>query len=141
MRRIERRDTDAALSLHSKVFEQLKNDILVGKYKQGESLNELKLSDEMGVSRTPIREAFRQLEREDLVTYTPNIGVVVRGFSAEDILDIYQVRLLIEGMTARRAAENITTELLNEMEETLELEKFYTLKGDAQQISMLIPVP
>lgn len=137
MGKIERNETEALLSLHSKVFDQLENDILSGKYKQGDCLNEVKLSEEMAVSRTPIREAFRQLELEGLVVYTPNRGVVVRGFSNEDIRDIYQIRLMIEGMTGRRAAENITSELLKEMEETLELEKFYTDKGDAQQIALL----
>lgn len=137
MGKIERNDTEAVLSLHGKVFEQLENDILGGKYKQGDCLNELKLSEEMGVSRTPIREAFRQLELEGLIVYTPNRGVVVRGFSLEDIKDIYQIRLMIEGMTARRAAENITEESLKEMEETLELERFYTGKRDVQQLSSL----
>lgn len=137
MGRIERKDTEAAYSLHGKIFEQLENDILSGKYNQGDCLNELKLSEEMGVSRTPIREAFRQLELEGLVVYTPNRGVVVRGFSKEDIRDIYQIRLMIEGMTARRAAENITQEYLKELEETLELEKFYTDKEDAAQIAAL----
>lgn len=137
MGKIERKDTEAVHSLHGKVFEQLENDILNGKYNQGDCLNELKLSEEMGVSRTPIREAFRQLELEGLVVYTPNRGVVVRGFSREDIRDIYQIRLMIEGMTARRAAENINLELLKELEETLELEKFYTEKGDAAQIATL----
>jgi len=137
MGKIERKDTEAIHSLHGKVFEQLEDAILSGQYKQGECLNELKLSEDMGVSRTPIREAFRQLELEGLVIYTPNRGVVVRGFSKEDIRDIYQIRSMIEGMTARRATENITPELLKELEETLELEKFYTEKGDAEQISAL----
>ncbi len=137
MGKIERKDTEAVHSLHGRIFEQLENDILSGKYNQGDCLNEMKLSEEMGVSRTPIREAFRQLELEGLVVYTPNRGVVVRGFSNEDIRDIYQIRLMIEGMTARRAAENINSELLKELEETLELEKFYTEKGDAEQIAAL----
>lgn len=137
MSKIERNDKETLRSLHGKVFVQLENDILRGKYQQGDCLNESKLSEDMGVSRTPIREALRQLELEGLVAYTPNRGVVVRGFSSEDIRDIYQIRLMIEGMTARRAAENITPELLNELEETIELEKFYTNKGDVQQLSDL----
>lgn len=137
MAKIERGESEVALSLHGKVFEQLENDILTGKYRHGDYLNELKLSEEIGVSRTPIREAFRQLELEGLVVYTPNKGVMVRGFSPEDIRDIYQIRLMIEGMTARRAAENVTAEFLRELEETLELEKFYTARGDAEQISAL----
>jgi len=128
-------DTEQLGSLHNKIFELLENDILSGKYRQGDSLNELKISEELGVSRTPVREAIRQLELEGLVAYIPNRGVVVRGFSAEDVRDIYQIRLMIEGMTARRAVENITPEILTELKEIIELEEFYTNKEDAEKLS------
>ncbi len=137
MGRIERNDAEASKSLHGKVFEQLEDDILKGRYRPGDCLNELKLTQEMGVSRTPIREAIRQLELEGLVAYTPNRGVVVRGLSEEDVRDIYQIRLMIEGMTARRAAETITPVQLEELKEIIELEEFYTDKKDAQQLSKL----
>ncbi len=137
MGKIDRNSEESSKSLHGKVFEQLENDILSGKYKSGDCLNEIKLTEEMGVSRTPIREAFRQLELEGLIAYTPNRGVVVRGLSVEDIRDIYQIRLMIEGMTARRAAENITDEQISELGQIIELEEFYTNKADALQISKL----
>ena len=123
--------------LHGKIFEKLESSILSGKYKYGDTLNEIKLAEEMGVSRTPDREALRQLELEGLVAYIPNKGVVVRGLSKEDIKDIYEIRLVIEGMTARRAAENITDEELAELKEYIELEEFYTARDDAKQLSRL----
>lgn len=121
-------------SLRNKVFTQLQNDILNGKYQPGESLIETKLSEEMGVSRTPIREAIRQLELEGLVQSIPNKGAIVKGISAQDIEDIYTIRMLIEGLAARWAAEKITPWELSELKEALELEEFYTLKNDTDHL-------
>ena len=117
-------------SLRSRVFTQLQNDILNGRYEPGESLTELKLSEELGVSRTPVREALRQLELEGLVQSIPNNGAIVKGVSAQDIQDIYTIRMLIEGLAARWATEKITPRELEELKEAVELEEFYTLKND-----------
>ena len=114
-------------SLRGKIFTQLENDILRGKYKTGDVLNETKLSNELGVSRTPIREVLRQLELEGLVISIPNKGTIVRGLTKEDIEDIYEIRVLIEGVAARRATEKITTEQLAELEEIIHFEEFYTV--------------
>lgn len=124
-------------SLRGRVFHQLQNDILNGKYQPGESLVETKLSEEMGVSRTPIREAIRQLELEGLVQSFPNKGVVVTGISAKDIEDIYTIRMMIEGLAARWAVEKITPEELSELEETVELEEFYTFRNDTEHLLKL----
>ncbi len=121
-------------SLRGKVFTRLQNDILNGKYEPGESLVETKLSEELGVSRTPVREAIRQLELEGLVQSIPNKGVTVNGISSQDIEDIYTIRMLIEGLAARWAAEKITPAELRELKEALELEEFYTRKNDAGQL-------
>lgn len=137
MAKIDRNYPEPQRSLHGKVYQLLESNIINGVYKPGDCLSELKLSEELGVSRTPIREAFRQLEHEGLVAYTPNRGVVVRGFSEEDIRDIYKIRLMIEGMTARRAAENITPMELDDLKETIELEEFYTNKGDFKQLARI----
>lgn len=121
-------------SLRAKVFTQLQNDILNGKYQLGESIIETKLSEELGVSRTPIREAIRQLELEGLVQSIPNKGVLVKGISAQDIEDIYTIRMMIEGLAARWAAEKMTEEELAELKEAVELEEFYTSKNDTQHL-------
>ncbi len=121
-------------SLRGKVFFKLQNDILNGKYKAGDSLIETKLSEDMGVSRTPIREAIRQLELEGLVRTVPNKGAVVKGITKKDIEDIYTIRMMIEGLAAKWAAENITEEELDELKETVELERFYTEKEDTAHI-------
>lgn len=115
-------------SLRAKVFNKLQNDILDGKYKPGDSLIETKLAKELGVSRTPIREAIKQLELEELVQTIPNKGAVVTGISHQDIEDIYTIRTMIEGLATRLAAEKMTPEELEQLKEVIELEEFYTNK-------------
>lgn len=123
-------DDSRSGSLRSRVFNQLQNDILNGYYEPGESLIETKLSEELGVSRTPIREALRQLELEGLVQSIPNKGVIVKGVSPKDIQDIYTIRMLIEGLAARWAAEKITDEELQELKDAVDLQEFYTVRND-----------
>ncbi len=128
-------DEDAnSLSLRGKVFVRLENDIINGKYKQGESLNESRVANELKVSRTPVREAIRQLELEGLVAYIPNKGAIVKGLSPEDIRDIFEIRMKIEGLAAKRAAANITPGQLKELREVLDFQEFYTKRGDAERI-------
>ena len=92
-----------AVSLADQIFEKLENDILIGEYARGEVLTEMKLSESLGVSRTPIREALRRLEQENIITMTSK-GAVVVGISPEDIETIYEIRIRIEGYAARCAA-------------------------------------
>ena len=135
MSKVEYDDVDTQTgSLRGKVFIQLQNDILNGLYQPGDNLIETKLSEELGVSRTPIREAIRQLELEGLVQSIPNKGAIVKGISAQDIEDIYTIRMLIEGLAARWAAEKITDEELKELKEAVDLEEFYTVKNDVSHL-------
>lgn len=123
------------ISIADQIFEQLQDEILSGKYKKGEILSEAKLSEELGVSRTPIREAVRRLEQERILDETGR-GIVVVGISAEDMLDMYDIRIQLEGQAAARAAKNVTDEQLNEMQEVIDLQKFYTDKpGDVSNKS------
>jgi DNA-binding GntR family transcriptional regulator len=121
-------------SLRGKVFNQLRTNILNGTYKPGDSLIELRLSEELGVSRTPIREALRQLELEGLVQAIPNKGAVVKGITEQDVEDIFTIRTMIEGLAARWAAEKITPEEITELKEALEFEEFYTVKNDTDHL-------
>lgn len=124
-------------SLREKIFRRLREDIINGKYKPGDSLVELKLAEEMGVSRTPIREAIRQLELEGLVSCIPNKGVIVEGISKQDIEDIYAIRESLEGLAARWAIQRIDREQLKELEDICELMEFYTEKGDLDHVGEL----
>ena len=128
-----------SISIADQIFEQLERDILSGKYPRGELLTELRLSEELGVSRTPIREAIRRLEQENILEEAGR-GVTVVGISQEDMLDMYEIRSRIEGLAAEWAAARITEEELGAMRDTLELQRYYTEKpygGHSDQIKNL----
>lgn len=72
-------------SLRGRVFHKLREDILTGKYQEKEELKEAAISKDLGVSRTPVREALRQLELEGLVRIVPNKGAYVNGITSQDI--------------------------------------------------------
>lgn len=127
---------DAGL-LRTRVFTQIEEDIINGKYKPGESLTEMRLSEEMKVSRTPIREALRKLELEGLVQSIPNKGVIVVGIDWKDIEDIYKIKVRIEGLAARLAAEKITEEELKELGDVLDLTGYYLSKNDVANLLKL----
>lgn len=117
-------------SLSDMVYHALYEGITEGRYQGGELLTESKIAAELGVSRTPVREAIKQLEREDLVTSQPNKGVIVRSLTTDDYADIYTIRALLEGQAAYWAAERIEQAELDHMEEILELMDLYTRRND-----------
>lgn len=124
-------------SLRGRVFHKLREDILSGKYDEHEELKEVAIGEEMGVSRTPVREAFRQLELEGLIQIIPNKGAYVTGITEKDVRDIYHIRSLLEGLCARWATEHITREQMEEMEENVYLAKFHAQKGHLEQLADL----
>ena len=124
-------------SLSDKVYEHLREGIVEGRYRTGDCLVELKIAEELDVSRTPVREALKQLELEDLVVSLPNRGVIVKGFTSEDYQDIYTIRHLLEGQAAYWAAERISKEQLDQLGEIVELMDLYTRKSDAAHLVRL----
>lgn len=121
------------VSLADQIFEQLEHEILTGVYSRGEIFTEISLSEKLGVSRTPIREAMRRLEQERILEITSR-GASVIGISENDIRDMYEIRIRTEGLAARMAAENITEQGKKELSDIVELQEFYTEKGDADNI-------
>ena len=121
-------------SLRGRVFNKIREDILSGKYSQNEELKETSIGSELGVSRTPVREALRQLELEGLVNIIPNKGAYVNGISEKDIHDIYIIRSYLEGLCARWACEHITQEQIDELEEIVYLSEFHAKKEHHEQI-------
>jgi len=91
-----------------RVREQLQHAILEGALKPGERLRAEALAQRFGTSRTPIREALLALEAQGLVEVEPNRGAVVRAFDRADVLDLYEVRALLEPAAAARAATRIS---------------------------------
>ncbi len=124
-------------SLRGRVFHKLRKDILDGKYEDHDELKEVTIGEELGVSRTPVREAFRQLELEGLIQIIPNKGAYVTGITQKDVKDIYMMRSLLEGLCARWATEHITQKQLEEMEENIYLSKFHAEKGHMEQLAEL----
>lgn len=124
-------------SLRGRVFNRLREDILSGKYEEHEELKEVAIGEELGVSRTPVREAFRQLELEGLIQIIPNKGAYVTGITQKDVKDIYMIRSLLEGLCARWATEHITKEQMEEMEENVYLAEFHAQKGHLDQLAEL----
>lgn len=124
-------------SLRGRVFHKLREDILDGRYRQHDELRENAIATELGVSRTPVREALRQLELEGLVSIIPNKGAYVNGITAEDVKDIYLIRARLEGLCASMAAERISEEQLEQMEEIICLADFHEKKGHLYQLYSL----
>ena len=83
--------------------ELIRQAILDGRLEPGSRLKEEELARELGISRTPVREALLMLQAEGLIETTPNRGAVVRTHDADDLIDLYQLRALLEGYAARQA--------------------------------------
>ena len=128
--------THKSVSLADQVFEHIERDILSGKYERGEIITEGKLSAELGVSRTPIREALRRLDQEHLIEESGK-GSVVIGISEKDLEDIFLIRKHLECLAASMAAKNHTDEQLAELKETLELQEFYVTKADTEHVKYM----
>jgi DNA-binding GntR family transcriptional regulator len=121
------------VSLADQVYERLEADILSGKYQRGEIITELQLCAELGVSRTPVREALRRLASEHLIEDSPR-GTMVLGVVRKDFEDMCAIRLRIEGLAVRGFIENMGDEELCLLREAVELQEFYLNKSDPDHI-------
>ena len=121
-------------SLRGRVYKSIREDILSGRYEQNTELKEAAIGAELGVSSTPVREALRQLELEGLVNIIPNRGAYVNMITAKDVQDIYVIRSMLEGLCARWATECITSEQLDDLEETLCLSEYHTKKENYEKL-------
>ena len=128
---------DGASTLEEKVYNILEDQILSQKLRAGDSVTELKLSKELGVSRTPVREALQRLDREGLIKLRPNKGAVVVGISEQDLIDIYKIRTRLEGLAARIASENSDEDLIRRLSDNIELTEFYMAKDNIEKLKDL----
>lgn len=124
-------------SLEEKAYLTLEEEILTGRLSKGESLTESALSQRLGVSRTPIRSAIHRLAEDGLVSIAPNKGAVVVGVGASDLIDIYKIRIRLEGLASASAAKNISPEALLRLRRGVELSEFYIGKQDAESLKEL----
>lgn len=126
---------DAYKPLREVVFESLREAIITGLLRPGERLMEVQVAEELGVSRTPVREAIRKLELEGLVVMLPRRGAYVAGISVKDIADVFEVRAALEALAASLAAERITDAELEDLERSLvEITKI----SDTQDIGTIV---
>lgn len=108
--------------IRDEVYHRIRTAILRGVYKPGDRLQEEMLAEELGTSRTPVREALRKLEVERFVDYFPHRGTVVSEVSKDEVEDLYKVRQLLEILLIRRAAKNATAEDIEALRAILEEE-------------------
>jgi DNA-binding GntR family transcriptional regulator len=95
-------------TLREQIVSSLRDSIIRGELRAGQKLTEPELADKLGISRTPIREAFRQLESEGFLTVIPRRGAVVSTLTRQEIEEFYEIKSLLEGYAARVAASRIT---------------------------------
>ncbi len=127
-------DIQSHRPLREIVYEELRNLILTGKIKPGTRMMEIELAEDMGVSRTPIREAIRKLEKEGLVVIEPRKGAYASEVSIKDMEDILEVRANLEGLAAYYAAERMTDQDKQALKDTRELFKQAVEEGNMSEM-------
>ena len=118
-------------------YEVLKKAIITGEIPAGERIVETDYADRLHISRTPLREALRKLERDGLVEYVMRRGVVVRAFTIEDVRQIYTIRNALEMLTLPSIIENATSEDIASLREKLEEMDRLQEKDDVEGLSPL----
>lgn len=124
---IERHQT-----LREKILETIRDAILKGSLKPGERVSEPELAERFGISRTPIREAFRQLESEGYLVVIPRKGAVVASLSERDVEEFYAIKIILEGFAARMAAEKLSDRDIERLETINEKLKKLAAEGDVK---------
>ncbi|MCR1899492.1 GntR family transcriptional regulator [Irregularibacter muris] len=114
------------------VFQSMREAIVKGDLEPGKRLMEVQLAEQMGVSRTPVREAIRQLELEGLVVMVPRKGAYVAGLSMKDVIEVLEIRAVLEGLAADLAAKRATDEEITRLSQVLEKFTEYAEKKDVQ---------
>lgn len=123
-------------TLREKVAELLREAIIQQKIKPGERITELEIASRYGLSRTPIREALRQLESEGFLEIIPRKGAIVAALNEKDIRDFYEIKAVLEGYAARIAAEKITDAEITRLERLNRKMKEYATKMDVEGLTL-----
>jgi len=124
----------SSFSLTDEIADIIRERILKGEYHIGEKIKENQIAQELRVSRTPIREAFKQLENEGLIDYIPNRGCFAKGFTRQDIEDIYAVRKALEVLSVEWAVKRITPADIKKLHDQCDLMEFYTARKDSKKV-------
>jgi DNA-binding GntR family transcriptional regulator len=129
MRRLVIKDTK---SIRRRVYEHLREQLLNGEIAPPEHLIEAKIAKELGTSRTPVREALHSLELEGLIESIPRVGYVVKPISEQEVGEICEIRMAIEGVAARWAMEKANKNLIEELKKNISISDLKVSKGDAK---------
>ena len=119
-------------TLRERILETIREAILKGNLKPGEKVAEPELAERFGISRTPIREAFRQLESEGYLTVIPRKGAVVAALSERDVVEFYAIKSILEGYAASLAANNLTEKELERLEAVNQKLRTLAQEGDVR---------
>ena len=141
---MRRKPIERHQTLREKILETIRDAILKGTLKPGERVSEPDLAERFGISRTPIREAFRQLESEGYLQVVPRKGAVVASLSERDIEEFYAIKIILEGFAAKMAAENLTdkdierlesiNERLQKMADEGDVKKFFRVHNEFHEV-------
>lgn len=127
-----------AESLKQQIYYFLKEDIINQRYNGEAILNERKISEELNVSRTPVREALKALESENWVEYIPYKGVIVKKMGIKDLENIFQIRMVLELLTVELAMENAKSEFIELLEECHKKQQYVLMKNNPQKKEVFI---
>lgn len=116
------------------VYESIRSTLIEGRVPAGERFVEKEYSQRLNISRTPVREALKQLESEHLVEYVPRIGVVVKRITKDDVIEIYKIRESLEILVAECAMENISPEEIEEINQLLDLTEKTNQEGNIERV-------
>lgn len=129
---MRRKQIERHQTLREKILETIRDAILKGTMKPGERVSEPELAERFGISRTPIREAFRQLESEGYLKVVPRKGAVVASLSERDIEEFYAIKIILEGFAARMAADKLTEKEIERLESINERLHKVAAEGDVK---------
>lgn len=127
-----KKNVEKHLTLRERILETIRDAIMSGALKPGEKVAEPELATRFGISRTPIREAFRQLESEGYLTVIPRKGALVASFSAKDVEEFYAIKSILEGYAARKACHRLTPREINKLEAINEKLREIASEGDVR---------
>jgi DNA-binding GntR family transcriptional regulator len=119
------------------IFHKIRADLISGKLKPGEKINQNQLTEELGFSLIPLREALRRLEAEGYITIAPHRGAFVKEVSREELDDIYRVRAVVEELAAGLAIGKMTDEVIAELRTLVKKMRAATRKRDIQHLLSL----
>lgn len=124
---------DNVPSIEEKIYSSLEEEILTGKLARGTQLRESALAIKYDASRTPVRAALTRLADDGLIELLANKGATVIGITREDINDIYAMRMRLEGLAARLAAQRMSDAEKKELSEIIDLYGYYTSRGNCDK--------